>query len=322
VVERAPFPFIVGSVRSGTTLLRLMLDVHPELAVPPESYFPRRLWRRRAEYERATNEARYGVDGDAIVDDLLNDPALHHFRDNWGLDPVVVRDGLRDLEATEFADVLRRLYELWARSQGKTRYGDKTPVYVLAIDELAGVFPEARFVHVIRDGRDVALSLLELAHPDHPRTAGQIARQWTDWVHAGRAAGERIGAHRYLEVRYEALVAQPEPELRRICDFIALDFDPIMLHPEARGLSAVPAHEHWQHANVDRPPTAGLRDWRTGMAPRDLARFEAIAGAELAAAGYERAVPHLPATARLAARAVTRRAAVRRAVARARDSRA
>ena len=315
MAERPPFPFVVGSIRSGTTLLRLMLDAHPDLAVPPESYFPRRLWRKRADYERPD-----GVDLDAVVAGLYDDPLLRHFRDNWGLDRDLVTEHLNGVEPVEFSDVLRRLYELWALTANKPRYGDKTPVYVLAIDELATIFPEARFVHVIRDGRDVAVSLLELSHPEHPRTVGRAAHQWASWVHAGQAAGARLGPQRYLEVRYEALVARPEAVVRPICEFIDLDFHPAMLQPEARGLTAVPRHEHWQHAHLDQPPTSGLRDWRRDMSPSELALFEAVAGAQLEAAGYERAVEHLPPIARIAATVVTGQTAIRRRLARARHS--
>jgi hypothetical protein len=272
------------------------------------------LWRRRAHYERPG-----GIDLGTVADDLLHHESMRHFRDNWKLDPQLVRQHLTGVEPIAFEDVLRRLYELWALSVGKPRYGDKTPSYVLAMQELGDVFPEARFIHVIRDGRDVALSLLQLAHPDHPRTVGRTARQWADWVRGGRAAGARLESGRYLEVHYEDLVTEPEIVLRSICDFIALEFSPLMLRPQDRGRSAVPEHERWQHPNLDLPPTPGLRNWREDMPPADVARFEAIAGRQLEAAGYERALARVPLSARVASLPITGRTILHRAAAKAKS---
>jgi hypothetical protein len=268
------------------------------------------LWRQRDRYAQ-----KNGIDLDAVANDLLHDDALHNFRESWKVDPELVRRHLAGVERIEFDEVLRRIYGVWAAREGKPRYGDKTPVFVVALDELAGIFPEARFVHIIRDGRDVALSLLDLAHPDHPRTVGRAAHQWASWVDAGTSAGVGLGPRRYLEVRYETLVSDTEPELRRICDFIELDFLPTMLQPEVRGRTAVPEREQWQHPNLDRPPTAGLRDWRRDMRPHDVAVFEAVAGRTLAAAGYECSVARLPPSVRATAVAVSTRAQLQRAVA-------
>ena len=287
--ETPPFPFVVGSIRSGTTLLRLMLDAHPLLAIPPESYFPDRLLRRRARYE-----TRSGLDLGRLVEDLLTHPELHHLRDNWKLPADLVRNRLAADRPASLPDAIRALYSLYARVRAKPRYGDKTPVFVLKIDELASVFPESRFVHVIRDGRDVTLSVLSLDHPDHPHGVPAIAKAWAKWVRAGRRAGGRLGAERYREVRYEQLVEDPVAVLRGLCGFLELDYDPAMLRYYEHGLDSIPAHERWQHPHVAEPPSVGLRDWRKSMAADDLAAFEAIAGKSLADAGYARTFRRLP----------------------------
>ena len=108
------------------------------------------------------------------------------------------------------------------------------------------------------------------------------------------------GLRRYHELRYERLAADPEGALRAVAAYAGLEFDPAMLaYPGTLDLSAKP-----HQARLAQPPTAGVRDWRTEMAPADVAAFEAIAGDTLAACGYEAAdpgPPRAPARARLAA---------------------
>src|SRR2546430_1135755 len=142
--------FVVGCGRSGSTLLRLMLDAHPQLAVPPESHFIPQLWRDHG--------GARPVDPDVIVRALVATP---HFR-HWKIPEDAVRRRVEELERPSFADVVGAAFEANADVYGKTRWGDKTPIYVRSIPLLARLWPEARFAHLIRDGRDVALSYLSL----------------------------------------------------------------------------------------------------------------------------------------------------------------
>jgi hypothetical protein len=198
---------------------------------------------------------------------------------------------------TTYADAIRTVYELYAQRQGKHRYGDKTPRYSIDVPLLAELFPEANFIHIIRDGRDVALSLMDVRlGRGHVREAALL---WRSRVRAARDAGRDLGHHRYREVRYEALIDDPRAELEALCPFVQLDFEPGMLNyfervgrmpdPEL-GIRYRPRH----HTHVGLPPTKGLRDWRVQMSPHDLAVFEANAGDLLSGLGYERGLDHIP----------------------------
>lgn len=271
-----PFPFIVGCGRSGTTLVRALLDSHPELAIPGESYFPVWLERNRPQYERR------GFDVQRFVDDLVRDPWFRL----WNIPEDVVRSGYREYDPDSFADAIRVAYRVYAASQGKTRFGDKTPTFVRHIPVLADLFPDAVFVHVVRDGRDVALSLLEAEWG--PRTVGGAALQWRWLVRLGRQAGARLGPERYLEVRYEDVIEAPEREVQRLCRFAGLDFHEATLRYFERApalLAGLPDPEEHQHLRL--PPTKGLRNWRSQMSPADAALFEFLAGDLLEQSGYE-----------------------------------
>ncbi|MCZ7535462.1 MAG: sulfotransferase [Acidimicrobiia bacterium] len=290
-----PFPFFVGCGRSGTTLVRAIFDAHPLLAVPDESYFPYAFALRRRTYEVGGI-----VDVARFCADLAEDGSFAR----WGVPIEEIAEALREHPPEVLSDALRSVFATYARAQGKPRYADKTPVFVRHMPALAGLFPESVFVHVVRDGRDVALS--RIATDWSTERVDSEALIWSSAVTTGRRSGARLGSRRYRELRYEALVDDPEAAVRDICEFIYLDFDPSMLahHERASDLVAALPHPH-QHGNVLRAP-ARTRDWRTEMTGDDLAVFEAIAGPALTEMGYERGTSRIPAGVRLGA--VSRRA--------------
>lgn len=285
-----PMPVVVGVARSGTTLLRLMLDAHPALAVPPETGF-------------VPLVADLAETGTALRERVL---ATLLGADTWsdfGLAPEVLRAALDAVEPFDAAGGLRAFYRLHAARFGKTRRGDKTPTYCTALDRIRRVLPEARFVHLIRDGRDTALSVAGLwfAPGRDPET---LAHAWRTQIEAARAEG--LGRPDYLEVHYEALVTHPRHELERICAFVALPYNPAM----ERWYETAPARlaEHQARLRADgsvlvskaqrlanqRLTMEPLRPdrvlcWKREMDADAVARFERVAGDLLAALGYERA---------------------------------
>jgi hypothetical protein len=277
--------FVLGCGRSGTTMLRLMLDAHPDLAVPWESHFIVSVWKDRRRYRTPS-----GYDAAHMVKDIAGSPMFGQ----WKVPDEILWRRINALERPSFADVMDAVFMSYADSKGKRRWGDKTPIYVRSIPMLAEQFPTARFVHVIRDGRDVALSYLSV--PWGPSDIWLAARRWKQDVSAGRRHGASLPASRYLEVRYEDLIRDPRAELERICALADLPFVEEMLeyHRDGSERLASPEAHRAYHASASKPPTAGLRDWRTQMSPRDVEAFESVAGGLLGELGYERARPRLP----------------------------
>lgn len=281
-----PYVFIVGCPRSGTTLFQRMLDSHPRLAVANDTHF-----------------IPHGIDDlTGKTDPPLTAQIVERVRTyrrfhRLGLDDDAVAAASQGRTYSEF---VRSLYDEFARMRGKPFAGDKTPSYVRQLRLLHGLFPSARIVHIIRDGRDVALSALEWATPTkgpaklrlwRGEPVAVCALWWQRHVRTGRGDGSRVGAEQYLEVRYEQLVADPEGELRRIAAFLDLDYTPQMATyylGKTRSDSSLSAKSAWL------PPTPGLRDWRTSMAKGDVALFEALAGDLLDQLGYARAAPSPP----------------------------
>lgn len=275
------FPFIVGSGRSGTTLTRAMLDSHPEVAVPPETYFVTELLENRGSYE--TPE---GFSKDAFLGDLL----VNQWFRRWEVPPERVASEIDEVSITGYADAIRSVYRAFAASRGKRRYADKTPVHIYHLPVLAELLPEARFVHVIRDGRDVAASFLD-QDDMRPNGVAEAALLWRERVRVGRSAGAELGPDRYLELRYEELVANPGPTLERLCTMIGLRYDPRMLsYPERATETVARDGGPERHRGVFMAPTPGLRDWRSELSPEAIETFELIAGDLLSELGYERTV--------------------------------
>lgn len=280
----SPFPFFFGTNGSGTTLHRAIFDSHPDLAIPGEARFVVKLARNRESYE--------ATDFDIVA--LAADLARQSRFENWGLSPEEVKTALAG--SSDYPDAIRRLYGAYAGRQGKGRYGDKTQANIHHLPLLAELFPEARFVHAVRDGRDVAL-----AHTDGTKIE-QVAISWKRRVTEARAAGKALGPDRYIESRFEELIDDTEAAVRRICDFIELDYDPIMLSYYERAddivaTTAVPD----RHQDIRLPPTKGINDWRRDLSTDQVARFETLAGDLLDELGYERGVDRIPVSSRLAA---------------------
>lgn len=234
--------FLVGAERSGTTLLRLLLDGHPQISFASESEF--------------------------LVDPVGPDgslPAPAVYRAYLETDRVFQLSGLTVDPHLDTAALIRGFLA--------QRAGDRPVVGATVhrhFDRLLRLFPEARFVHLVRDPRDVAASVIG---------RGWAGNAWTAadrWIEA-EALWERVAADlppdRYVDVRYEALLAEPEQELAHLCRFLGVAYDPVMLEVERR-------------SRYRRPDASRAEAWRRGLSARSVRLAEARLGALLAQRGY------------------------------------
>ena len=185
--------FIVGCQRSGTTLLRLILDAHPRLSVGPESRF-------LDDLAKITGEDWHRIEPYGVPREFFND---------------------------RFAQLFHDFQMDYAQRRGKQRWGDKSPRYTLQLPYLSELFPNSQVIHVIRDGRDVVSS-----HRQRwgYASAYKATAKWQRYIEAARAAGADLGPERFVEVRYENLVSQPETELRALLAFLGEPWDDAVLH--------------------------------------------------------------------------------------------
>jgi hypothetical protein len=293
-----PVPFVVGVGRSGTTLLRMMLDSHPQLAIPPETHFV-------PQFIQHSGRVRF-------TPGILTNAIVHDERRRWndfGITEEELLEAMSAVEPLNTTDGVRAFYGLYASKHGKTRWGDKTPDYVRKMKKIQNTLPEARFIHVIRDGRDAGLSqnarIAKRGKDPIPPT--EMARRWRKRIVKSRIDAQEV--EHYLEVRYEDMLTDTEGVLRRVCEHIEIDFDPAMLTYHERAeerlremAGALPAKKGRPkreagervaaHAMTMKPPDADrVAVWKREMTAEQNAEFEVAAGYLLADLGYETATP-------------------------------
>ena len=288
-----PMPVIVGAPRSGTTLLRLMLDAHPELAIPPETGFLPSLCDLAGE-------------GDALrttfIETITRYPPESPGWHDFDISREALTRALAAVEPFTIADGVRAFYRLYAARFGKSRWGEKTPSYCLHLDQISRLLPEARFIHLIRDGRDVALSLRNVWFSPGNEIA-TLAEYWSTHVRAAMTSGARIAGYR--EVRYEELVRRPQSVLEELCEFLELPYADAMLQFHERAPQRLAEHKDrvWldgsfrvsheerlkqQRRTLQPLSTERVHSWRGAMSGDDILRFTEIAGALLDKLGYIR----------------------------------
>jgi hypothetical protein len=283
-----PFVFIVGCPRSGTTLLRRMVDAHPLIAIT----------RRETHWIPACFRKRIGITPDGMVTNELISWLMTDERFRFmNVSRTELESLLTAQPALPYADFVSRVFDLYAKREGKRLAGDKTPGYARQLATLHALWPTARFIHLIRDGRDVCLSFLDWAKS--PRIVGRFlpwaqdpvasaALFWEWHIRLARRAASRLPPALYYEVRYEALVLQPAQQCASVCTFLDLPFSDRMLLADVSPRKPRPGLDS-KHARL--PPTSGLRDWRSQMQPEHIQRFESMAGDLLEELGYVRAFP-------------------------------
>jgi hypothetical protein len=287
-----PYVFIVGCPRSGTTLLQRIVNAHPHIAIIHETHWVTR-W-----FEEGKGLTPEGFVTPAVIPSLLEYHRFHKLH--------IVREDLENLVRSDapvsYSRFVTGIFELYRKRKGKRLVGDKTPGYVRSLPTLHSLWPSAKFVHLVRDGRDVYLSIMQwkmggilqaerfagrfAAWTEDPVTTAALYWKWH--VQLGREAGHSLAPGLYYEIRYESLVAQPEDQCLRLCAFLGLPYDDRMLRfheGRTRNEPGIGAKRAWL------PITPGLRDWRSQMPAADVERFEAAAGDLLEELGYARALP-------------------------------
>ncbi|MFC7382597.1 sulfotransferase family protein [Sphaerisporangium rhizosphaerae] len=291
--------FVIGCPRSGTTMLQLMLHSHPRIAVPPENRFLLQAYFRR----RLHGDMREAENRRGLAEWITTDRSTRF--GELGLDRAAyVR---RAVEGPgSLGSVIGEAFRAYAERFGKPRWGDKRPCYIRHVGALLRLFPDAQFVHLVRDGRDCVASLKEMTW--YKLDILHAIATWAEAVDLGRRYAERLPAGTFHELRYEDLTADPHGELAKVCRFLGEEFDPAMCEPRRMATAAVPSHKVW-HSNTHQEITqARVGSWTTRLEPWEIALCDSVLGGRLRARGYEPAggprpfVPRLLAYRRTAAR--------------------
>jgi len=269
--------FVVGTGRSGTTLVRSILSAHPRIAIAPEAQF---FFRWYPQFRRVdlNDPAKF----DAFWREFIADRRFPYLQ----VGPDALRSRIEAADSVDMKTVFTSVIRQFADDRGKPRWGEKMPGNYKFLDVLFDWFPGARVLFTLRDPRAVVASMLrvEWALPE-PRLQ---ARKWVGCIDIlGRWASDP----RVRVVRYESLVTDPEPEVRGWCEFLGEAFTPEML---GRRDSSIPldrrtgwAREHLTKAMKPVDPST-LEKWKRNLTPLELNIVEHIAGDAMERHGYER----------------------------------
>ena len=275
-VPRHPV-FVVGMPRSGTTLLSSLLDAHPDLVIAPETHYFTRCWTGTP------------IEGWAEVERMLarldQQPGVHDMAlsdEEW----TTIRERLRTLEVPTHGDILRALLDTYAARSDAPAWGEKTPDHLQFVPEMAEQFPEAAFVAIVRDPRDVVLSLRDL--PWSHKTLPEQAWTWRLYAARTQQYHETLG-DRFFHLRYEDLITEPEGTLRDVCAFLNVSFRASMLRPDAKEEQPFDAdREPWKQKSGRQIDASNREKWRTQMPETGRVLVDLIAGHWLADYGYAR----------------------------------
>lgn len=262
--------FIVGAPRSGTTLLREILNRHPELAVCGETNFFHRIYMRRrffGDLADPRNRAR-------AVDAYLATHVARRLR----MEPEMLRERLMR-EALSCREFFVTLMSTFADLNGKKYGGEKTPWHSLYAKTLLEWFPSCSIIHLVRDPRDAVASLITMPWESRSVLAG--ARVWQRFNAASRTASR---AGNYLQLKYEDLVSEPEQELRRLCEHIGLEWSTEMMQPPDDATEVL-----WWSRRAHRGITsARIASWRRHLRPWQVSIIESTCGSLMEELGYPR----------------------------------
>lgn len=279
--------FIVGAPRSGTTLLQYMLRSHPRISLPTgESHFMVPIYQNRLQY----GDLKQPGNIERILKDMYRqsqeflETDLHGIR--FGIESMAKL--IRQKDYLTIPDIFSTIYEENARGEGKVRWGEKTPWYLLHMPLLLEMFPSAQFVHIIRDGRDVALSLFNRRHDFGVYNIFRAAEYWAIYLERGQKIGDKLGSSVYHEVRYEDLLEKPEKMVRRILDFLREEYSEQVVHYKKVKYSRKPVllQKPIQKNNAYK--------WKKQLRNRQTEIFESVAGTILKRNGYELATSGRP----------------------------
>lgn len=283
-MKQAPF-FILGNPRSGTSLFRLMLNSHPEIVVPPECGFLQWWYRKYKNWNKTCCQNAEVLK--QYCDDVLSSKKI----ESWDIDPEALIEQIKVKEPASYAELSILVYKQY-NTKKKGLIGDKNNYYIQHLNLLDEIYPNTKYIHLVRDGRDVASSYLKLSEqklnspytPQLPSNIEDIALEWQSNV---ISIDDFLSSKEGLVIKYEDLVKNPKNTLKEVMDFLGVTFSKDMLlfykiayHDEP------PSTMGWKEKTLERLDSSNTQNFLDVLTEEEVLRFSKLAKVALDKYGY------------------------------------
>ena len=277
--------FIVGVQRSGTTLLAAMLAAHSRLSCGPETHFFRKL--PSADAQRLCAADTWPQPAADFVASIRHTGFVSNesktLLDKYQIDPSRIVAYLRE-QPPSIAQVLASVTVPYMEARKKQRWVEKTPDHLLCADAIRQHFPDSPIIRIVRDPRDVALSLMKV-----PWGAKTFVEGVFHWDRLDRGSRDFFASdRRSFTIRFEDLVSSPTETLKRVCDFIGEAFEPAMLDTSGTGSEINTRNVPWKSKVSQAVDASRVAAWKNELSPDENQLAEAFVGDRLVAFGYPR----------------------------------
>lgn len=267
--------FIFSPGRSGSSLLSRMLNQHPNIAVPYESHLMNTFYPLIKYYGSLSEPSNL----ERLIEDILKTDVMNDWHPK-----LSKKDILNELKQYEFGSLFDAILSSWAKKTNKKIWGEKTPHHLYYWKELNDMFPKAKFIHLIRDGRDVASSFIKARFG--PKTVFKAAHHWNNYINKFCELSSELNKDRILNIRYEDLLDNPEKTLSKLCDFLNQDYDNEMLNYHKNKTSY--KTDVRNEINLKKGLMKENKEkWKNSFNDKELEIFESISGVNLKKFGYE-----------------------------------
>ena len=263
--------FIVGCERSGTTMLRLILCSHKNIALPPQTKYIKKLYKRRILFGDLSKEKNRKK----LQEWFYNNHNKRTKLIDLEIDRDIIQDELRSAGNTLGA-YLSVILKLYSEKNGKVRWGDKHPYYIKYLSQLYQLFPDAQVIHIIRDGRDAVASLKKM--PWWKNNSVYAMLNWQEAIQNGKKALQKYYPNQFMEIRYEDIIDNPQESIHQVCDFLREDFSDDLLKFHKIADKSIPSYKMDWHSGAKKEINAmsigrwskDLEDWEVSLISKKM----------------------------------------------------
>lgn len=282
------FAFILGNPRSGTSLFRLMLNAHPSVIAPPECGFMQWWYNKYYDWEQKDN---FTNRLDQFLEDLFNSKKI----EIWNIEKIDIKEYIQNQSPKNYNELTACIYLAYGYKRAEVNcIIDKNNYYIHHLDWLTKMWPKAKFIHIIRDGRDVACSYrgvntLKTVSEYKPILPQKIENIAEEWVKNNINIRELFGAYKYHLVRYEDLLKHPAKTLGKICEYLEINFDNQMLmyyDLKEDYLKEPKKTLDWKKKTKEKPDPKRIGQYLSVLDKDEIESFENIAVKQLQEYGY------------------------------------